>query len=199
MEYQLMIPPFPIGAFEEMNKKEAQIHFDWYIKEIPNRIELLKEYYEFSGGGKKELLDFTPESLKNLWEWFIPRIRLERRSREEIESDLAKFPKLLKKDIMNNKYKISTESLAIAMDIAIYFAEVIIKHFQNIKWGFITKPKSYVSVNRPVLLGFKNNLDLDPCLILQTLCSKVKDGEKDPNILYETFIVWKKYEVLSSD
>lgn len=198
MEYQLMIPPFPISTFEEMNKKEAQIHFDWYMEEIPNRIELLKEYFEFTRGGKKEILDLSPESLKNLWEWFISRMRLERRAREEIETDLAKFPKWLKKDIKNNKYKISAESLAIAMDIAIYFAEVIIKHFQNIRWGFVTKPKSYISINRPVLLGFKNNMDLDPCLIVYNLCLKVKDGEKNPNKLYETFIVWKDYEILSS-
>lgn len=35
-----MHPPFEIKSFEEMKKKEAQQHFEWYISEIPSRIQL---------------------------------------------------------------------------------------------------------------------------------------------------------------
>ena len=54
MEYPLMEPPFKVKSFDEMNKKEATQHFNWYIGEIPNRIQLLRNAFEYTGGGNKE-------------------------------------------------------------------------------------------------------------------------------------------------
>lgn len=31
MEYEMMIPPFKHGKFADMQKKEVQKYFDWYI------------------------------------------------------------------------------------------------------------------------------------------------------------------------
>lgn len=39
MNYTFMQPPFDIKLFKEMTEKDAQKHFEWYIDEIPNRIE----------------------------------------------------------------------------------------------------------------------------------------------------------------
>ena len=32
MDYKLIVPPFEMKSYGEMNKKEAKEHFDWYIK-----------------------------------------------------------------------------------------------------------------------------------------------------------------------
>lgn len=48
-----MEPHFIMKSFQEMNKKEAQQHFDWYISEISNRINQLASYYDTNGGKKK--------------------------------------------------------------------------------------------------------------------------------------------------
>ena len=31
MRYEMMVPPFEIVKFEEMNKNQAKEHYDWYI------------------------------------------------------------------------------------------------------------------------------------------------------------------------
>jgi hypothetical protein len=36
-----MQPPFEVIPFSEMTKKQAQEHFDWFVNEIPLRIQLL--------------------------------------------------------------------------------------------------------------------------------------------------------------
>jgi hypothetical protein len=195
MEYQLIIPPFEIKPFEDMDKNEAQIYFNWYISEIPKRLEVLKGYFEFSGGGSKELLDFTPESLKFLWKWYIPLLKMEKKTKEELKLELQQNPKWLKSEVLKGKFKISTQSKAIADDISIYFAEVVIKNFSQAKWGFMNKPKGYISINKPILICFTNKTPMDTGRIVENLCLDIFDGDKSPNQLYETYCFWKKYDV----
>lgn len=87
--------------------------------------------------------------------------------------------------------KLSIDTLTLSMDIAIYFAEVFIRNFSNIEWGFVTKPKTLAYVNRPVLVGFSSKVELDPRNILFNLTLKASNGNVDPNALYEMFNVWK--------
>lgn len=42
MEYKMMIPPFEVGNFRELNKKQSDEHFKWYISQIPFRMEQLQ-------------------------------------------------------------------------------------------------------------------------------------------------------------
>lgn len=190
MNYPFMCPPLEFQSFREMSKKEAQEHFDWYINEIPGRLELLKNAFEFTGGGDKKILDFSPESLKPLWSWFILQVKMIPKSKKEIEDELRKYPKWMKDQL--GTHRVSTETLAVGMDIAKYFAEVFIKNFSGVKWGLVTKPKSYVYVNRPVLMGFKHN-QMDPGNNVHVLTLKVADGEKNSDTLYDMYNYWKDY------
>lgn len=82
MEYLLMQPPFEMKPFKDMTKKEAQNHFDWYVREIPTRIELLKNAYSATGGIEKKDLDYSSESLIKLWQWYINNADIEEKSEE---------------------------------------------------------------------------------------------------------------------
>lgn len=93
-------------------------------------------------------MDFIPESLKPLWAWFIPQVKLVAKSKNEIEAELKKFPDWMKDQL--DSQRLSTETLTVAMDIAIYFTEVFVRKFRSMKWGLVTKPKSYINVNKPV-------------------------------------------------
>lgn len=190
MEYRLMEPPFEIKAFKDMNKKEAMKHFEWYVNEAPKRIELLREAILYTDFIEKDKLDFSEESLKLLWKWFIPRVKLVSKTTEEIGSELDKYPDWMKEYV--SKEKLSMESLTLTMDIAIYFAEVFIRNFDEVKWGVITKPKSLVYVNRPVLIGFRNS-ELDTRRIIFNLANKVSKGNHDENALYNIYKVWEGY------
>ncbi|WP_110953622.1 hypothetical protein [Anaerosinus massiliensis] len=73
MLYPLMDPP-NFMSYDDMTRSEAKKHLEWYVNQIPERLELLRKAYEETGGGAKEELDYSVESLRRLWEWFIPLI-----------------------------------------------------------------------------------------------------------------------------
>lgn len=190
MEYLLMQPPFGMKPFKDMTKKEAQSHFDWYVGEIPTRIELLKNAYSATSGIEKEDLDYSSESLIKLWQWYINNAAIEEKSEEVKSLEREQYPEWIQKNLGNKK--ISIGWMSIAMDIAIYFSECFIKEHGTIRWSFVSKPKSLVYINKPVLVGFKNGLDLDSTNIVRVLTSKIVDGEKNSNALLTIYKTWSE-------
>ncbi|QWU15557.1 hypothetical protein SAMN04487895_11299 [Paenibacillus sophorae] len=131
-----MMPPFNVN-FEEMKRKEAQNHFDWFISQVPERMNILNKYSNVD-------LDFSPKSLVELWEYFIPLIQLVDLSPLQEEEISKNVPDGLRKVLLNkmNRNGLTTETSAISLDIATYFGEYFLRNHHQIKWGFVTKPRS---------------------------------------------------------
>ncbi len=192
MEYSMMEPPFPVRDFKEMTKKEAQQNFDWFVLQIPHRLNLLKTLVEHTEFKSCERLDLSEKSLIDIWSWFIPHVKTVQRSPEEMKNLLESIPDGLHSSIIQDQsFTLSKETKILVVDLAIYFAEVFTRNYPSISWGFLTKPKSLVYVNKPVLLGFKHN-ELDPVQIVRVLASKVSKGNKEINELLKLFHVWKE-------
>ncbi len=190
MNYELMAPPFEMKEFDEMNKKEAKEHFEWYINEIPNRIEILKNIYE-EFGGKKENLDYSINSLEGLWKWYLKNVEIIDKSEKEILDEKSELPEWLKDEEIIPK-KISITWLAIAMDISMYLGEVFVRNNPQLKWTFITKPKRIMHVNRPVIGDFKND-KMDTRHILYILTLKIIKHTTDEKALLNLYNVWMEY------
>ena len=58
--------------------------------------------------------------------------------------------------------------------------------------GIFYWAKKRQSVNEPVLLGFKNNVDLNPRLVLLNLLRR-SSKEINEKRLYDIYYVWMKY------
>lgn len=192
MIYPLMDPP-NFKAYDDMTRAEAKKHLEWYINQISERLALLRNAYEETGGGGKEELDYSVESLRKLWEWFIPLIDTEPKTPEELEKEA----KIIPGGKLRNLERLSIGTLAIAKDIAIYFGEVFVRNCKNIKWGIAkSRSKNYINYNRPVLLGFmagKYEDELDPCRILNNITLKVAfDGDETSDALIDVYNSWKK-------
>jgi len=129
---------------------------------------------------------------RNLWSWLVANIQLQELTESDLKESLDAVPKWLHEYIVAGKYKLTTESLSIGMDVAIYLGEVFVHEFPQIYWGFFTKPKSRVSVNEPVLLGFENGLDMNPRRIVDTLMWQCANGKSSEG-LYEVFEIWSKF------
>jgi hypothetical protein len=127
MDYPLMDPP-DYKPYDDMIRAEAKKHLEWYVNQIPERLELLRNAFEETGGGKKEKLDYSVESLSTIWGWFIPLITTEPKTAMELEEEAKRLPSGIK-----NKEKLDIGTLAIAMDIAIYYAEVFIRTCKEVK------------------------------------------------------------------
>lgn len=186
--YPMMIPPFEMVGFSEMTKKQARAYFDWFVNEIPVRIKILMGAIEVSGVKNMEQFDMTPESLSPLWAWLKDRIKSIPKSPEEMNELRSTLPDWIFEDISD--WKLDFETLAMAADVSLYFAEVFLRKYPHLQWDFKNKPKSDVYVNKPVVVGFKN-APLHPPTVVVNLCSSHVEGKnKDLLTLYE---VWSKF------
>ena len=98
--YPIMEPPFLSFPIEEMKKKQVEQHFNWYMAQIEGRIKQLNEFINLEN--KELVLDKTPESLIDLWEWYENHIEYENKTEEEInkscEGQPEWFQEILKQD-----------------------------------------------------------------------------------------------------
>jgi len=188
MNYSVVSPPFEIKHFEMMNKKEARQHLEWYKSIIPERLELLRRYFDANNSPVD--FDFSINSLKLLWTGFVPQIKFVQKNKEELTNELKASPIWMHDFIDDNK--ISLETLAVACDIAIYFGEVFIQNHENIYWGVVNSPKTLNYVNRPVIIGFKNK-ELDPRRVVINLIYDVSRGDNNPAVLQDLYYHWIGY------
>lgn len=187
----MMIPPFEYDGFQKLKKNEAKEYFEWYMNQVEHRIEVLKKH--ILGERKDIIFDYTPNSLVALWDWYEEKIEIVNKSKEELEQEMSRYPKWLHNEIAHTK--ISMETLKYGMDIAVYFAEVIIRNNDGkIRWGYFTEPKMRMSVNEPTLIGFENDMDMNPRLIVIN-CTRRSSRENNSNRLLEMYNVWMNYTV----
>lgn len=193
MSYPYMFPPFEMKDFEDMNKKEAKQHFEWYVSEIPNRIEVLSELTV----GKVNL-NYSPDSLIQLFTWFLSTITIYQLSDEEIEAeldDLRQYPDFVfedeKEKLLANPVELKTENYALAMDIAIYYGETLIRNYPQVHWTYFTKPKSYAFLNEPIIQSIdkENWFERNPRRLLHVLIQDIKTNEINNKTLHEMFLM----------
>lgn len=158
MQYNGMTPPFELISFEDMKKKQAEQYFVWYIDTIEQRIQNLEKYINLTG--TRMVLDKTPNSLIELWDWFSNHIEVCTKDEQELMLESAMRPDWIKAHIMSDRRKLSLNTIMIAVDISAYFGEVFIKNNPNIYWGYLSKPKKLHGVNRPRLLGFAGDMSV---------------------------------------
>ena len=158
MQYNGMTPPFDLIPFEDMKKKQAEQYFVWYIDTIEQRIQNLEKYINLTG--THMVLDKTPNSLIELWDWFSNHIEVCTKDEQELMLELAMRPNWIKAHIMSDRRKLSLNTIMIAVDISAYFGEVFIKNNPNIYWGYLSKPKKLHGVNRPRLLWFAGDMSV---------------------------------------
>ena len=186
MVYEGVDPPLE-KEFYLLNKKEAKRYFDWFIGIIPERIAMLRRAVIEDGIG--DILDFTPESLVPLWRWYLTEVEIEELSQEEYESRLASVPEYIREHV--DKYEIAHGYRLIAWDISIYFAECMLKACPKLSWGIVFKPKNYVSVNRPILVGFEHDQDLDTHEIVEIQMQRILEDDTDEGKLLHFFNIWR--------
>lgn len=153
-EYSFLIPPLdkPIDA---LSKAEAQAFFDWYISKLDERTEYLRSFTGLD-------LDYSSQSLIDLWSWFLKRAEVEktpeeiltRKKNALIEANLPIWEHVLAADSV----QLSKETIFIMTDVSMYLGQVFTKNYPSIYWSFYTRPKNDIHVNQPLLLGFPNEI-----------------------------------------
>ena len=159
----------------DLTEKEAKEFNDWFIKIIPKRINILKNYVKEDNKTIASKLDFSPESLVPLGEWFSTKVSTRKRTKEEIEQErliLYKFP-----DIEPEGWTYTEETFSLFFDMGMYLGSVFIKKYKSVKWFYVTKPRSYIDRNWPLLDGFK--LEWNPIGAVMKFTAKLINKECD--------------------
>lgn len=97
MNYKGIDMPIFFKAYEEMTNKEAKVYFQWYISKIDERIQYLQDYIKNDGCSLE--LDFSPESLKSLWNWYIKKITIENKTEEELNEEYQQVPVIIREQM----------------------------------------------------------------------------------------------------
>ena len=182
---QTLLDLFSDGKFDKLTKAQAKAYFQWYMDQIDVQLEELERI--LSGTGIT--LDFSVESLIPVWEWLEKQIRMVPRKEEDIQAEIAHRPAWMESYVGREEFSLPT--LKYAMKVSIYFAEVVVRNMGGkIYWGYYDKPKNRMYVNEPVLLGFRNDVELNPRGIIKTCMRRyLKEGEKKDRLL-KLYYVW---------
>ena len=195
LNYDILVPPF-YKPFEKFNSKEAEIYFKWYISQLKNRIDYLEGYSDTS-------LNYSVNSLVDIWEWFLNIAEIEKTpkiKRAEIIKQLKGQPKEIAEAVLKDQSKqFSLKTEYILRDIAMYFGEVYVKNNSSISWGYHTDVKLNSFANMPLLVGFEDRdykppfkASLEPVRMLHIQACNIFDGSQSNDDLYNLYKTWQK-------
>jgi len=167
VEYELLAPPFGLG-YNSMTDVQAKENFEWFVSKIPERVEYLRNRCAQDLKVSVDRLNFTPESLILIWQWFLKATKVERskeyyvnESGQKVEKHWSSVRKVLGLTKDNELY-IATR--LIIYDIAMYLGEVFKAAYPNdIKWGYYTKPRIDIDARKPLLYGFYEEIKHRNC------------------------------------
>ncbi len=184
MSYAIIQPPFTL-KFEEMSKKDLEAYRTWFHQVIPERLATLTKAVKGTPGYQNWEPDLTPESLDRLGRWFEHQVETRKKSAEEIEETRSKltFPIDIPEEELTNK------SFSLAMDIGMYFSQVILKNLPGTRWDQPLKNKKFIDYGQPVIMGF-GTVPLNPVGVAVTTAYRI--SRRKPAHLRELYETWAK-------
>lgn len=157
IEYDMDFPPTGID-YDSWDKHTADRYFKWFIEQIPIRMEYFQKRVADDLKIEKLLLDYSPESLITVWDWYIKVAIIEDVPAETIKRIKQSPAYNLFGESYINKEQLSLNSILIQRDIGMYLAQVFLKESPKLQWTYEHDPPSKkvknVFNNRPALTGF---------------------------------------------
>jgi hypothetical protein len=184
MAYAINQPPFTL-RFCEMPKKELQAYAAWFHQVTPERISELTKAVNSTPGYESWEPDLTPESLATLGRWFERQVETRKMTAEELAEARAKltFPIDIPEEELTNR------TFSLAMDIGMYFADVVLKNLPGTRWDQPLGSKNFADYGQPVLMGF-GKVPLNPVRIIITTAYRI--AHHKPAGLRELYDTWTK-------
>ncbi len=168
------MPPFD---YSKLTDEEAERVFAEFTAEGAELVARLRREVG------EDVLDFSPESLRPLWEWFLRREASRREAGGELPSWYLPDPPELARE------RLSPAALRDVDAIGRYVAEVFLRNVEGSHWTIGNLPRRilYIHQNRPVIvLGGR---EVNPVGITYVNAMRVLlDGERDPDALLRTYL-----------
>jgi hypothetical protein len=182
--YAIIKPPFTL-RFREMPKKTLDAYRMWFHEVIPTRLTELTKVIKSTAGYESWEPDLSTNSLDMLGHWFEGQVTTRKKHAEELEEmrERLTFPIEIPEEELTNR------SLSLAMDIGMYFAQVILKSLPGTNWAQPLGNKNFADYGQPVLMGF-GTVPLNPVRVIVTTAYAIARG--NPARLRELYNTWAK-------
>jgi hypothetical protein len=191
---------------DNLTEQEAKAYFEWFLAHIDERAEYLSVKVSSGLGIPREALDYSFESLKLVWRWFLSVAEITKTPRKylkELKNSLKGHPR----SFINHMIEVSKEELSIfssyvLRDIGMYVGKTFALNYPKLEWTYITKPKNLISVNRPVLIGFIDDNpsypkpfhpDFDPIAVAERCAANLFDKTHTEDDLYTWCKKWEQW------
>lgn len=169
-DYPLFTPPEDLAAKprKEWSRKEAKAYFDWFMQTMPKRIAAVSAYFG------EDIAQGPERTLKAMGKKAVEELRS-----SEFAQTVGGAPTL------------TNAGYALAADMGLLVAHYLVQALgQAVAWKILTRPKSDISYNLPVLSGF-GALSLDPIQVSISEAYGVLRGARGPDMWYEVYEIWK--------
>lgn len=170
--------------------KEAGQYFEWFKQLIPCRLEQLK-YYVANHAPIGVVLDLTPGSLRDLGRLMDRTVSTRTLSLDEVAANQATFPAWVHQCLPD--WSLTAETLSVALDIGIYFGEVLRSQHDVLRWDFVRKPKRNADLYLPVLIPFSGFGHFNPLRISVNVAFGVVSGQQAEVRLPQLYEFWAGY------
>jgi hypothetical protein len=194
MYYSLLVPPTSRPR-RELTRKEAREYFEWFVDQIPRRIEILERAVKTSVDNQFESwsANKTPASLDVLGPWFARHVEKEPVSEEfkedwslELEKIEAKYRPIF--DVP--QWTLTNRTYSLIHDVGMYLGEVFREHSPILEWQLDTKYKRSVDYQEPVLAAPGMDYGINPVRLVHVIALGFTDGTKPPSALHKVFDTW---------
>jgi hypothetical protein len=164
-----------------MSKKDVQGYFEWFMTVRSERLRLFCQQVFVSSG-----IEFSPEKLQAIYYFFKDRIKVRKRTQEDIELERAKLPNALQKIHQVPDYDFIEPTQSIIFDASIYFGELLRKEVSGVEWS-IEKDKKMVNFGKPILIKNGMNIDVNPAGVFYLMTIKIQQGFVQEDILLDAY------------
>ena len=184
MSYTVIQPPFSLD-FRTMSRPELLAYFNWFLKELPQRVIELEKAVRATNGYATGSSDMHPNSLNLLGEWFERQVEVRLRTDDEREKIAASssLPIEIPKEELTNR------TFSLAYDIGIYLGETFRKNYEFLNWEQPLSDKKFADYGQPVLMGF-GAVPLNPIRISINLAYGMVSGTQSGKRLREVYEYW---------
>lgn len=202
LSYSILLPPLD-KSYDQLNERETQEFFDWYISEIPKRIEYMSTVCSNQLGISHTALDLSPKSLILLWDWFLKIADVEKTPKagiEEIKDKLGKHYKSFIDYVVNeSREQFSLETEYILRDIGMYLGETFVRNHKKIVWGYHTDIERDSFANIPLLIGFEDadfhppfKMEFEPIHMAGVQAGNIQDNTQSKEDLFNLYQKWMR-------
>lgn len=190
---------------KELNKKEAELFFNWFINQIDGRSDYLRQIVSKQMNVPMSSLDYSFDSLTIVWKWFLQIAVISKTPKSIlniIENELTKAshpPDFIDLVVSESKSELSVITQYVIRDIGMYVGKVFITNHSTLRWEYHTSKKDS-KTNVPQIFGFVNNdydppfeLEFDPIHFTEMQASKLLDKSQNEKDLYNICVRWSQW------